>query len=580
MKSFFRVLLIGATLGVTMLLGVAGALATPVAATTGVNVRSGPGNTFRVIDTLRRGEFAEVVECVSSGWCRVEHAGPTGWVYSRYLGPRPGAGNGNGNGGQNGGQSSNPAQPNASQAMACFYTGQGFRGEKTCSGVGTFNNLGTFDNRIRSYQVFGGARVEFCVGPNMTGSCFTGSRSTPTLGGPLDRQASSLRLFTLGQPNPAPSNPGPSNPSPSNPGGNSGGSKGNDCSFGLVIGPNGPTFSLTCGNNPIIPGQGNNQGQNGGQNNGQGNNQGNANPGNGGQNGGQNGSSGTGLFGDDSSPFAVNGQCNDPRFTGPGTAQPLNASNIRRDGTDCADLFYRGKVQFKDPSQGPQPPAGSLVRYNIIFGDDSGSFANDQGCDDPRFEGPGTAIMGPEFMYHDASDCLAQYENGTAFLKAPGNAIPPPIVANPGGQQSGPGNNGQGNPNPGNGGIGVLLDFGDDSGTFPVDGECDDPRFTGPGMADATTLRQSNVMRDATDCEKLFNQGQVWLPNQGNGAPQPPSGFQDFGDDNGTFPMDGECDDPRFSGPGMADPATLRQSNVMHDATDCRDLFQQGKISF
>jgi hypothetical protein len=54
-------------------------------ATGSVNVRSGPGTQYSVVDTLQRGEDVDVEGCRSSGWCLIEHSGPDGWVSSRYL---------------------------------------------------------------------------------------------------------------------------------------------------------------------------------------------------------------------------------------------------------------------------------------------------------------------------------------------------------------------------------------------------------------------------------------------------------------------------------------------------------------
>ena len=51
----------------------------------------------------------------------------------------------------------------------------------------------------------------------------------------------------------------------------------------------------------------------------------------------------------------------------------------------------------------------------------------------------------------------------------------------------------------------------------------------------------------------------------------------DFGDDSSEWARDGECDDPRFEGEGSAD--TLLDANAYHDATDCRTLLGQGRIS-
>lgn len=52
----------------------------------------------------------------------------------------------------------------------------------------------------------------------------------------------------------------------------------------------------------------------------------------------------------------------------------------------------------------------------------------------------------------------------------------------------------------------------------------------------------------------------------------------EFGDDAGRWALDGQCDDPRFEGTGMA--ATLLDADVLHDATDCRTLFGRGLVGF
>lgn len=60
------------------------ASAAPAVATSNVNVRSGPGTGFRVVDTLVRGQPVDVQYCRGS-WCLVEKSGPDGWVSSSYL---------------------------------------------------------------------------------------------------------------------------------------------------------------------------------------------------------------------------------------------------------------------------------------------------------------------------------------------------------------------------------------------------------------------------------------------------------------------------------------------------------------
>ncbi len=51
----------------------------------------------------------------------------------------------------------------------------------------------------------------------------------------------------------------------------------------------------------------------------------------------------------------------------------------------------------------------------------------------------------------------------------------------------------------------------------------------------------------------------------------------DFGDDLSTWANDGECDDPRFAGEGMA--ASTTTTDLYHDATDCRSDYSAGLLS-
>lgn len=53
------------------------------------------------------------------------------------------------------------------------------------------------------------------------------------------------------------------------------------------------------------------------------------------------------------------------------------------------------------------------------------------------------------------------------------------------------------------------IDFGDDSGDWAGDGECDDPRFLGNGMAMMPSFDHEG--RDASDCRVLFGLGEVRL---------------------------------------------------------------------
>lgn len=53
------------------------------------------------------------------------------------------------------------------------------------------------------------------------------------------------------------------------------------------------------------------------------------------------------------------------------------------------------------------------------------------------------------------------------------------------------------------------IEFGDDSGEWANDGECDDPRFIGPGMSMMPPF--DHERRDAADCRVLFGLGEIRL---------------------------------------------------------------------
>lgn len=116
----------------------------------------------------------------------------------------------------------------------------------------------------------------------------------------------------------------------------------------------------------------------------------------------------------------------------------------------------------------------------------------------------------------------------------------------------------------------TAIDFGDDASTWANDQECDDPRFAGDGIA--LTLAESDRMHDASDCRSLFEAGSIYLIEDA----APIDAGVDFGDNVSDGAFDEKCNDPRFAGRGMASP--LLDTDMFHDAQDCRTLFEQGSI--
>lgn len=62
-----------------------GGVAAAQSATTQLNMRSGPGPNYRVINVIPSGASVSVMRCVG-GWCRVSFAGRTGFTNAGYLG--------------------------------------------------------------------------------------------------------------------------------------------------------------------------------------------------------------------------------------------------------------------------------------------------------------------------------------------------------------------------------------------------------------------------------------------------------------------------------------------------------------
>lgn len=194
--------------------------ATTAASSTDLNVRSGPGTSFGVLDTLYEGEIVEVAECQANGWCYIEHTGTNGWVSSSYLtmAPEPSGEAADpdcslsltigpdgpsltitcGDGGvvvPAPAPDPEPAPPVGNQA--CFYTGINFSGSEFCYGVGTLNSLNTtFNDRISSVKLDGIAKVQLCADTNLGGYCRTIDSNAPLLGLLLNNRASSLKVFT------------------------------------------------------------------------------------------------------------------------------------------------------------------------------------------------------------------------------------------------------------------------------------------------------------------------------------------------------------------------------------------------
>lgn len=119
-------------------------------------------------------------------------------------------------------------------------------------------------------------------------------------------------------------------------------------------------------------------------------------------------------FGDDSSEFAQDGECDDRRFFGASMANSIGLQEVGRDATDCKRGYDAGALWLWDPAEA----RAATDCAAISFGDDASQYAGDGECDDIRFEGIGSgATLLPEDMFRDAADCQRLCTFGLVFLR-------------------------------------------------------------------------------------------------------------------------------------------------------------------
>ena len=120
-----------------------------------------------------------------------------------------------------------------------------------------------------------------------------------------------------------------------------------------------------------------------------------------------------------------------------------------------------------------------------------------------------------------------------------------------------------------------AIDYGDNSSMFANDGECDDPRFTGPGTSD--DLDYTSAGHDADDCRASVEKGaRFWFDPVT--VQRPDCGVEDFGTDGSEYANDGACDDPRYINIDTVSGDILMSGDLKNDASDCRDLCKAGRL--
>ena len=190
------------------------ASAAPAVATSALNVRSGPGTSFRVIDTLRPGEQVDVGGC-RSGWCYLTDE--DGFVSSAYRrrGSSSGAtiepnfnlsfnfpqgsislGTGGVSIGVGPGRPDRPPRPPSGSMPGdvCFYSSTDYEGSRFCMDQGELTPYvgPQWNNRISSIRNPDGFTVLVCDDAGYD-DCRTYRTSARSLGS-FDNAISSIRI--------------------------------------------------------------------------------------------------------------------------------------------------------------------------------------------------------------------------------------------------------------------------------------------------------------------------------------------------------------------------------------------------
>lgn len=252
-------------------------------------------------------------------------------------------------------------------------------------------------------------------------------------------------------------------------------------------------------------------------------------------------------FGDDSSLWANDGECDDPRFEGAGAASDTDDADIMADASDCKAAFLAGSVTLVAaapqattstttapllnamPSRPSTTTSVAADPADIDYGDDEGLFSFDDECDDARFIGAAMAAppLLAEDIGHDATDCRAGMEAGDLRLRGDGDpsieeataeveltdedqALLDELAAMFDEADSIPIDPAGFDEPPANGIVFNGINFGDDASEWSNDGECDDPRFEGKGQTE-TTLLEADAYHDATDCLAAWKEGGLEL---------------------------------------------------------------------
>lgn len=125
------------------------------------------------------------------------------------------------------------------------------------------------------------------------------------------------------------------------------------------------------------------------------------------------------------------------------------------------------------------------------------------------------------------------------------------------------------------GAVAQNISFGNNTSEWANDGECDDRRFRGVGMAKA--LDRDDNKHDANDCREAFQDGRIVVWNRKAAQAATQCSAIRFGKNTSEWKNDGECDDARFEGAGTS--TVVLSKDIGKDAQDCKALCEAGRIA-
>ena len=248
-------------------------------------------------------------------------------------------------------------------------------------------------------------------------------------------------------------------------------------------------------------------------------------------------------FGNDSDEYGRNYKCQDSRFVTFIDVRSSTESELeldapeKEDASDCRLAYLTEEVWM------PEEIWILDAKYDIVFGNDRGSWPRDDECDDPRFQNAPDSTsqvmaesLSANNVGNDATDCRKYFSERKILLR--------PIDDKDG------------------------IEFGDDTGRWAFDGECDDPRFENkPGMGNGMSsfFSKMGVKRDATDCRDAYDRGAIGLTKVRS------LHNIEFGENTSIWAYDGECDDPRFrdiSAPSESRTVSPRRASLFRDISE------------